>query len=197
MIIIFYDKLYKKTDDKIEEINLKNIELSDFSINLQKLIEIKLNKIKPFITLEQLFENNQIYIIEINNYLNFNDIFLTLINELNDFNGKDYNRNIIELKELYDNNDKEFKNHFVKFNWHILNICNKVDIIIIRIYLISQIYHINLFFNFSNDEKLKTSLCNCINRHKDSIKSIKFNSKLISDIFQLFDYLQKNEKNLF
>lgn len=196
-IIPVNDNFYKISNDKKEKINLKNIELSNFSINLQKLIEIKLNKIKPFITLEQLLENNQIYIIEINNYLNFNDIFLTLINELNDFNGKDYNRNIIELKELYDNNDKEFKNYLVKFNWHIIKIYNEVDISIIRLYLISQIYHINLFFNFSNDEKLKTSLCNSINRHKDSIKSINFNSKLISDIFQLFDYLQKNEKILF
>ena len=197
MIIIFYDKLYKKTDDKIEEIKLKNIELSNFSINLQKLIEIKINKIKPFITLEQLLENNQIYIIEINNYLNFDKIFLEIINKLNDFNEKDYNRNIIELKKLYDNNDKELKNYLVKFNWHIIKIYNEVDISIIRLYLISQIYHINLFFNFLNDKKLKTSLCNCIDRHKDSIKSINFNSKLISDILQLFDYLQKNEKNLF
>ena len=193
MIIIFYDKVYKKIDDKIEEINLKNIELSDFSINLQKLIKIKLNKniIKSFITLEQILENNQIYIIEINNYLNFDDIFLKLINELNDFNEKDYNRNIIELKKLYDNNDKEFNNYVVKFNWHIIKIYNEVDISIIRLYLISQIYHINLFFNFLNDEKLKTSLCNCINSHKYSIKSINFNSKLISDLLQLFDYLQK------
>ena len=197
MIIMFYDKLYKKTDDKIEEINLKNIELSDFSINLQKLIEIKLNKIKPFITLEQLLENNQIYIIEINNYLNFDDIFLKLINELNNFNEKDYNKNIIELKKLYDNNDKEFNNYVVKFNWHIIKIYNEVDISIIRLYLISQIYHINLFFNFLKDKKLKTSLCNCIDNHKDSIKSINFNSKLISDLLQLFDYLQKNEKILF
>jgi hypothetical protein len=192
-IIPVNDNFYKISNDKIEEINLKNIELSNFSINLQKLIEIKLNKniIKPFITLEQLLENNQIYIIEIHNYLNFNNIFLEIINKLNDFNEKDYNTNIIELKKLYDNNDKEFNNYVVKFNWHVIKIYNEVDISIIRLYLISQIYHINQFFNFLNDEKLKNSLCNCINRHKYSIKSININSKLISDLLQLFDYLQK------
>jgi hypothetical protein len=193
-IIPVNDNFYKISNNEKEKIDIKNIKLSDFSINLQKLIEIKLNKniIKPFITLEQILENNQIYIIEIQNYLNFNNIFLEIINKLNDFNEKDYNTNIIELKKLYEDNDKEFENYFVKFNKHIVNIFYQTKISIIHIYFISQIYHLNTYFNFVNKDYLKFSLYNNINRHRNDIQSINFNSKLTSDIYILFNYLQKN-----
>ena len=195
-IIPVNDNFYKISNKEKKEIDLKNIKLLDFSINLQKLIEIKLNKTKPFITLEQFFANNEIYKLEINNYLKSNlknslNSFLEIIDKLNNYNEKDYNTNIIELKKLYDNNDKEFEKYYIKFMYHIINIHKQTSISVIHIYIINQIYHISVYFNFLNKVNLKNSLYNKINNHRFDLQSINFNSKLISDIFTLFDYLQK------